>query len=86
MLPGHEFPEYDHRRFRPPGWVEEGRERLELMRPYAERHDLTLLQLACAWNLSQPAVRCVAPTLIQEARTASVTPGRSRTSGPSWPR
>ena len=36
------------------------------MRPYAERHGLTLLQLACAWNLAQPAVRCVAPTLIQE--------------------
>jgi hypothetical protein len=26
-----------------------------------------MLQLACAWNLSQPAVRCVAPTLIQES-------------------
>jgi aryl-alcohol dehydrogenase-like predicted oxidoreductase len=56
----------DHRAFRPPGWVEEGREKLELMRPYAERHGLTMLQLACAWNLAQPAVRCAAPTLIQE--------------------
>jgi hypothetical protein len=36
------------------------------MRPYAERHGLTMLQLACLWNLAQPAVRCVAPTLIQE--------------------
>jgi hypothetical protein len=26
-----------------------------------------MLQLACAWNLAQPAVRCVAPTLIQES-------------------
>jgi hypothetical protein len=25
-----------------------------------------MLQLACQWNLAQPAVRCVAPTLIQE--------------------
>ncbi len=66
VLPGHRFPEYDHRRFRPEGWVDEGRERLELMRPLADRHGLTLLQLACAWNLAQPAVRCVAPTLIQE--------------------
>jgi hypothetical protein len=47
--------------------VREGREKLELMRPYAERHGLTMLQLACAWNLAQPAVRCVAPTLIQES-------------------
>ena len=25
-----------------------------------------MLQLACLWNLAQPAVGCVAPTLIQE--------------------
>jgi hypothetical protein len=37
------------------------------MRPYAERHGLTMLQLACQWNLAHPAVRCVAPTLIQES-------------------
>ncbi|MDE3069434.1 MAG: aldo/keto reductase, partial [Acidobacteriota bacterium] len=47
-------------------WVEEGNRRLGLMRPIAERHGLTPLQLACAWNLAQPAVRCVVPTLIQE--------------------
>jgi aryl-alcohol dehydrogenase-like predicted oxidoreductase len=66
VRPGHRFPDYDHRRFRPAGWVEAGREKLERMRPIAERHGITLLQLACAWNLAQPAVRCVAPTLIQE--------------------
>jgi aryl-alcohol dehydrogenase-like predicted oxidoreductase len=66
VLSDHAFAEHDHRRFRPDGWVQEGRARLERMRPYAERHGLTMLQLACAWNLSQPAVRCVAPTLIQE--------------------
>jgi aryl-alcohol dehydrogenase-like predicted oxidoreductase len=66
VRPGHEFPDWDHRRFRPEGWVQAGREKLELMRPVAERHGLTMLQLACAWNLAQPAVRCVAPTLIQE--------------------
>jgi aryl-alcohol dehydrogenase-like predicted oxidoreductase len=67
VLPGHAFAEYDHRRFRPDGWVRDGREKLELMRPYAERHGLTMLQLACAWNLAQPGVQCVAPTLIQES-------------------
>jgi aryl-alcohol dehydrogenase-like predicted oxidoreductase len=67
VLAGHAFAEYDHRKFRPEGWVREGREKLELMRPYAERHGLTTLQLACVWNLAQPAVRCVAPTLIQES-------------------
>jgi aryl-alcohol dehydrogenase-like predicted oxidoreductase len=66
VLPGHEFPPYDHRGFRPAGWVERGREKLELMRPVAERHGLTVLQLACQWNLAHAPVRCVAPTLIQE--------------------
>ncbi len=67
VLPGHAFAEHDHRKFRPDGWVADGRERLERLRPYAERHGLSMLQLACAWNLCQPAVRCVAPTLIQES-------------------
>jgi len=66
VLPGQAFGARDHRTFRPAGWVQAGREKLELMRQYAERHGLTMLQLACAWNLAQPAVRCVAPTLIQE--------------------
>jgi aryl-alcohol dehydrogenase-like predicted oxidoreductase len=66
VLPGHEFAQRDHRSFRPAGWVERGRERIERMRPIADRHGLTLLQLACAWNLAHEPVACVAPTLIQE--------------------
>ncbi|MEX2195618.1 MAG: aldo/keto reductase [Thermoleophilaceae bacterium] len=67
VLPGHEFERGDHRGFRPDGWVEAGHAKLERMRPLAERHGLTLLQLACAWNLAHDPVACVAPTLIQEA-------------------
>ena len=66
VLPGHAFEPHDHRGFRPAGWVEAGRERLEQIRPIAERHGLTPLQLACVWNLAHHAVECVAPTLIQE--------------------
>jgi aryl-alcohol dehydrogenase-like predicted oxidoreductase len=66
VRPGHAFAEYDHRKFRPNGWVQAGVERLERMRPYAERHGLTMLQLACQWNLAHAGVGCVAPTLIQE--------------------
>jgi aryl-alcohol dehydrogenase-like predicted oxidoreductase len=66
VLPGHPFAEHDHRRFRPAGWVEAGRERLDRMRPLAERAGLTPIQLACQWNLAHPAVACAAPTLIQE--------------------
>jgi aryl-alcohol dehydrogenase-like predicted oxidoreductase len=66
VRPGQEFPPHDHRGFRPAGWIEAGRQRLESMWPIAQRAGLTLLQLACQWNLEHPAVRCVAPTLIQE--------------------
>jgi aryl-alcohol dehydrogenase-like predicted oxidoreductase len=68
---GHRFAEHDHRRFRPAGWVEAGNRTLERMRPYAERHGLSTLQLACHWDLAQPTVSCVAPTLIQESGTGA---------------
>jgi len=70
VLPGHAFPRYDHRGFRPAGWVEAGREKLERMRPIAERHGLTPLQLACHWNLAHGPVHVVAPTLISEPGSA----------------
>jgi aryl-alcohol dehydrogenase-like predicted oxidoreductase len=66
LLPGAELPEGDHRAFRPPGWIEAGREKLERMRPIAERAGLTPIQLACQWNLAHAAVDCAVPTLIQE--------------------
>jgi aryl-alcohol dehydrogenase-like predicted oxidoreductase len=66
VLPGHEFPRYDHRGFRPAGWVEAGREKIERIRPIAERHGISMLQLACLWNLAHDPVETVAPTLIQE--------------------
>jgi len=73
VKPGHKFGAQDHRAFRPAGWVEAGIQKLEQMRPIAERHKLTLLQLACAWNLSQAPVKSVVPTLIQEGAGAGKT-------------
>ncbi len=58
--------EGDHRRYRPPGWVATGRQRLAEVQPIADRHGLTLLQLACQWTLAQQAVHSVVPTFIQE--------------------
>ena len=66
-LPGHVFKPGDHRSFRPEGWVRHGLEKAARMLPVAEKHGLTLLQLAAVWNLSQPAVASVVPTFIQEA-------------------
>src|SRR3954453_19273283 len=67
VAPGHEFGARDHRLFLAPGWVRRGRERLDAMRPVAERHGLTAMQLAVQWNLAHETVGCVVPTLIQEA-------------------
>lgn len=67
VKPGHQFGQSDHRVYRPAGWVEAGNAKIEQMRPVAEKYDVTMLQLAALWNLSQPAVKSVIPTLIQEA-------------------
>ena len=66
VRPGHEFAPRDHRLHRPKGWVEAGVTRLEELRPIAERHGLTPIQLAAQWCLAHDAVSCVVPTLIQE--------------------
>ena len=66
LRPGAELERSDHRSFRPPGWIEAGWEKLERLRPFAERADLSMMGLSCQWNLAHPAVACCAPTLIQE--------------------
>jgi aryl-alcohol dehydrogenase-like predicted oxidoreductase len=66
VKPGHQFAPRDHRGFRPAGWVDAGAEKIERMRGIADRHGLTMLQLACIWNLQQIPVQSVVPTLIQE--------------------
>lgn len=65
--PGHVFKPGDHRTYRPEGWVERGLEKVEKMRPLAEKYNLSMIELASIWNLSQPPVECVVPTFIQEA-------------------
>jgi aryl-alcohol dehydrogenase-like predicted oxidoreductase len=66
VTPETELPQGDHRSFRPDGWIEEGRAKLDRMRQIAEWQGLTPMQLACTWNLTHEAVECVVPTLIQE--------------------
>jgi aryl-alcohol dehydrogenase-like predicted oxidoreductase len=66
VRPGHAFAPRDHRLHRPAGWVEAGAAKLDRVRPVAERHGLTLMQLAAQWDLAHEPVACVAPTLIQE--------------------
>ena len=67
LIPGAELGRHDHRSFRPAGWIEAGRARMDGMRPIAGRAGLTMMQLACQWNLAHDPVRTVVPTLVQEA-------------------
>jgi aryl-alcohol dehydrogenase-like predicted oxidoreductase len=66
VKPGHKFGHQDHRSFRPPGWVEAGNKKMDQMRDVAEKYKVTMLQLACLWNLSHAPVKSVIPTLIEE--------------------
>jgi aryl-alcohol dehydrogenase-like predicted oxidoreductase len=66
LRPDQELARGDHRGFRPAGWIEAGLDRLDAMRPIADRTGLTMMQFACQWNLAHGPVACVAPTLIQE--------------------
>src|SRR6185503_16740706 len=72
VKPGHKFGQQDHRSFRPAGWVEAGNKKMEQMRDVAGKYGLTMLQLACLWNLSHPGVKSVIPTLIQEVEGKSI--------------
>ena len=65
--PDHAFKPGDHRTYRPEGWVKRGMEKVERMRPLAEKYNLSLIQFASIWNLSHLAVKSVVPTFIQEA-------------------
>jgi aryl-alcohol dehydrogenase-like predicted oxidoreductase len=70
---GHEFRQGDHRTWRPKGWVEHGHDKLDRMEDIRRQHGLSLLQLACYWNLAQHPVLSVVPTIIQEAAEGSRT-------------
>ncbi len=67
MKPGHEFKPGDHRSYRPEGWIERGWDKMQGMREVADHYGLSMIQFASAWNLSQEPVKCVVPTVIQEA-------------------
>ncbi|HCK11212.1 MAG TPA: hypothetical protein DHW45_15150 [Candidatus Latescibacteria bacterium] len=66
LKPGASLPRMDHRSFRPSGWIEAAHKKLDPFRAIAKKHRHTLLQFACKWDLSQPAVESVVPTLLQE--------------------
>lgn len=71
LQPGHEFGAADLRRQRPAGWLDSSLEKAEALRPIASRHGLSLMQLACTWNLQHLGIESVAPTLTEELGDAA---------------
>ena len=67
LKPGAALPRGDHRAFRPDGWITTAEDKLGRFREMARGFGMGLLQFACQWNLAQPAVESVVPTLIQES-------------------
>ena len=63
---GHTFADGDHRGYRPQGWIEQGLDKFDQMKPILEKHGLTPMHFACLWNLSQSPVESVVPTFLQE--------------------
>ncbi|MEA2341598.1 MAG: hypothetical protein QOG11_1675, partial [Solirubrobacteraceae bacterium] len=81
VRPGHVFAPRDHRLHRPEGWVDAAMAKLDRVRPVADRHGLTLMQLAAQWDLAHEAVACVAPTLIQEPGGRPIEAKRAELAG-----
>ncbi|MCK9247915.1 MAG: aldo/keto reductase [Solirubrobacteraceae bacterium] len=66
LRPDTPLPDHDHRRYRPDGWIERGRGIVDRIADIGRPHGLSPMQTAAQWTLSQPAVACVAPTIIAE--------------------
>jgi aryl-alcohol dehydrogenase-like predicted oxidoreductase len=56
----------DHRKFRDQAWKVYGLKKLELVRPLAIKHGMTVHQLACKWLLQQPALTSITGTFLNE--------------------
>lgn len=60
----------DHRKFRDEAWRVFGLKKVELIRPLAEKHGMTIHQLACKWLLQQPAMTSITGTFLDEHEIA----------------
>jgi aryl-alcohol dehydrogenase-like predicted oxidoreductase len=56
----------DHRKFRDSNWKIYGLKKLELVRPIAQAHGMTVHQLACKWLLMDPNLTSITGTLLNE--------------------
>jgi aryl-alcohol dehydrogenase-like predicted oxidoreductase len=57
------FDESDHRSHRPRAWLVEGVQKVERLRPLAERRGVTMGQLALLWLYAQPSILSALPNI-----------------------
>jgi aryl-alcohol dehydrogenase-like predicted oxidoreductase len=61
------FDKGDHRNFRDKNWLKYGLAKVNAVRPIAEKHGMTVGQLALKWLIAQPALTAAFPTITTEA-------------------
>ena len=81
--PNHQFPQWDHRKFRDRNWLIYGLKKNEIIRPLARRHGLSIRQLSFAWLASFPTLVSIEPNLlkledVQEFAAAADAPALPR--------
>ena len=62
----------DHRKFRDQPWRKYGPRKVDMIRPIAEGHGMTVHQLACKWLLQQEAVTSITATMTSDAEIAEL--------------
>ena len=63
----------DHRKFRDANWKTYGPLKVEKIRPIAQRHGMTIHQLACKWLVqANPTLTAITATLLNEQEIAEV--------------
>ena len=56
----------DHRKFRDQNWKVYGAKKVELIRGIAQKHGMTIHELACKWLLQQPGLASITGTFLNE--------------------
>ncbi len=64
--PNHQFPSWDHRKFRDRNWLIYGLKKNEIIRPIAHQHGCSIRQLSLKWLASWPTLCSIEPNILCE--------------------
>lgn len=73
ITPDIKLKDSDHRKFRDQAWRVFGPQKVEMIRPIAQKHGMTIHQLACKWLVqANPTLSAITATLLDEKEIAEV--------------